>query len=233
MEHQIRKAGAFAAFFEGFAYITGIIIFFSLLMPDVGGSPTDTESLAFLLERKSLFQLTNLLIYPLFGIALVFLSLALYERMQHKDRFRAQAMAGFGLVWAVLVIASGMIANVGIDQVAGVYTRDPEQAGRLWIGMMTISEALGGGVEIVGAVWVLLISLSGFRRGTFPKGFNILGLLVALPGMLTLFPGMGELGALFGLLQIPWFIWLGFLFLRTPHRTLNLDYVSGYLFFTS
>ena len=218
MKNSIQGGGAIAALYMGIAYIFGIIVFLFFLNPDTPLS--GQEYLAFIIEHQTIFLLSNMLIYPVFGIALLFLTLALYHRMRDKDLFRAQIMAALGLIWSVLVISSGMIANVGLEKAITTFPEDPASAVALWTTLGTISEALGGGVEVVGGLWVLFISISGFKKAVFTKAFSILGLLVAIPGILTLIPGLGGLGAIFGILQIPWFFWLGILLSKSPAQNI-------------
>jgi hypothetical protein len=74
-----------------------------------------------------------LTIYVVFGVFLVVLSLALYERLKAGSPAVAQTATAFGIIWAGLVIASGMVANVGTGVVVDLYSRDPAQAASLWL----------------------------------------------------------------------------------------------------
>jgi len=80
--------------------------------------------------------------------------------------------------------------------------------------MATIQEALGGGNEIVGGLWVLLLSWAALRTDQLPKVLNYLGVLVGLAGILTVAPNFDVLMDVFGLGQIVWFAWLGIVMLR-------------------
>ena len=82
--------------------------------------------------------------------------------------------------------------------------------------MSAIQEGIGGGVELAGGLWVLLISWSALRQAAFPRWLNYLGIAVGVAGVLTVIPALKELGALFGLGQIVWFAWLGTVMLRAP-----------------
>jgi hypothetical protein len=73
--------------------------------------------------------------------------------------------------------------------------------------------------EILGGLWVLLVSLAALRTGGLPKGLNILGLLVGVMGIITIIPALNGLVAVFGLDQIVWFVWLGIVLLsNNPSR---------------
>jgi hypothetical protein len=78
-----------------------------------------------------------------------------------------------------------------------------------------VFNALGGGTEIVGGLWTLLISWTALKAGVFPKALNYLGLLVGIAGIVTIVPNLEGLTMFFGLGQIPWFIGLGVIFLKT------------------
>lgn len=76
-------------------------------------------------------------------------------------------------------------------------------------------EGLGGGNEIVGGLWVLLVSSAALRAGGLPRALNYLGVVIGVAGLLTVVPALGELGgAIFGLGSIAWFVWLGIVMLR-------------------
>ena len=74
---------------------------------------------------------------------------------------------------------------------------------------------MGGGVDLVGGLWILLVSWSALQSGGLPKPLNYLDMVIGVVGILTVVPAFGELGgAIFGLSQIVWFIWLGIVLLR-------------------
>ena len=75
--------------------------------------------------------------------------------------------------------------------------------------------ALGGGIEIVGALWLLLVSLAAIRTRAFPLGLAALGTAVGVAGMLTLLPAAGRGSAVpFGIGFMVWFVWAGVSLLR-------------------
>jgi hypothetical protein len=79
-----------------------------------------------------------------------------------------------------------------------------------------VIEGLGGGVELVGGLWVLLISWAALRTGELGRVLNYLGVVVGVAGILTIVPALAEVGAMvFGLGQIVWFVWLGIVMLRS------------------
>lgn len=124
-------------------------------------------------------------------------------------------------IWACVVIASGMVANIGMDTVVGLYGKDPAQAATAWLAIDSVVLGLGGGGgEILGGTWILLISWAALQAREFPKALNYLGVLIGLVGLISVVPVLGELrGLIFGLGQIVWFVWLGIILLRSNPST--------------
>lgn len=208
------KIGGIASLVEAVLYILGFVFIFSMLKPMVDGSLQEQDRLVFVLENKILIQIWNLLIYVVFGLVLIPLTIAIKEQFQNSNYYGLNVISVLGFIWSGLVIASGMVANVGLSSVEAVFNEHAEQALIVWKTIEIIQNGIGGGVEVVGGFWVLLISGLGFKQQVFSKGLNSVGLVVGLAGVLTAIPGLQELGAVFGLTQIVWFIWLGVVFLK-------------------
>jgi hypothetical protein len=120
----------------------------------------------------------------------------------------------FGLIWAGLVIASGMVGSVGLEAVAALHAQDAANAASVWSAIGAVQDGLGGGVEIVGGLWALLISVASMRSTALPAALGYLGMFVGAAGILTVVPALAELGTVFGLGQIAWFAWLGIVMIR-------------------
>ncbi|MCW8856948.1 MAG: hypothetical protein OQJ95_06245 [Kangiella sp.] len=119
----------------------------------------------------------------------------------------------FGYLWVGLVIASGMIAISGITYAIDIAHTDAQKAFDAWTMLMTVAQSIGGDNEIVGAVWVILVSVLALRADVFSKKLNYLGIAVGLAGVATVTPLL-IFKELFGVSQIIWFFWLGVCFLR-------------------
>lgn len=208
------KIGGSAALTQAAIYIFGFILLIGSLNPEAS-SLSINERLAFLSSNQALYQLWIFVIYVLFGVVLVFLSFALNGILKAKQPILSGIAVIFGYVWSVLVIASGMITNIGLEAALAQQPKNIQQASQLWLTIETLQNGLGGGVEVVGGIWVLLVTLAGLKAHQLPKVMHWLGLLVGLAGILTVIPGLGDLGAVFGLLQIVWFAWLGIVLLKT------------------
>jgi hypothetical protein len=218
--NNLQKFGGVAAFIEAATFVIGFAMYFTVLASANYGSLTidPIKHVAFMAEHKAIMHAWNFIIYVAFGIVLVVLALALYERLKTSSPAIMQIATAFGLIWAGLVIASGLVANVGADLVVNLYGKDPAQAASAWLSLQFVVNGLGGGNEIVGGLWVLLISWAGLRAGQLPKALNWLGVIVGGAGLMTTVPGLGELGAVFGLGLIVWFVWLGMVMSRDNHH---------------
>lgn len=88
------------------------------------------------------------------------------------------------------------------------------------------------GIEIVGALWLLLVSLAAIRTRTFPPGRAALGTAIGVAGTWTLLPAAAAGPAvLFGLGFMVWFVWAGGSLLRgsTPSWSPGADHCGVHL----
>ena len=209
----LQKPGAFAAFYLAVAYIIGIVLF--LVVLDYPSITDPAQKVAVVVEQQAVIFWTNLLIYVFFGLVLVVLALALYDRLKAGAATLAQVATVMAIIWAGSLIASGMVSNAGITPTVALYAQDHAQAALTWQGFETVASGLGNGNgEILGGVWTLLISLAALRGGSLPKALNFLGLLVGSVGIVSILPGLTDLVGVFGLTQIIWFVWMGITLLR-------------------
>ena len=211
----LQKFGGFAALYLAVAYLIGMVIF--LVVLDYPSITDPAQKVALLVEMQMVTFSTNLLMYVFFGVFLIVLSLALYDRLKSGAPAIMQVATAIGIIWAGSLIASGMVANAGITPVVALYAKDPAQAALTWQGIESVAGGLGNlNGEILGGFWALLISLASLRAGGLPKGLNILGLLVGAVGIISIVPGLTDLTiGLFGLSQIIWFAWLAIVLLRS------------------
>ena len=209
----LQKSGGFAALYLAFAYLIGLVLFIVVL--DYPGITDPAEKVALLVEKQMVIFSTNLLMYVFFGVFLVVLSLALYDRLKAGPPALTQAATALGIIWAGSLVAGGMVSNAGIAPTVALYANDPAQAALSWQGFETVASGLtNGNGEILGGLFTLLVSLAALRSGGLPRGLNILGLLVGAVGVLTLTPALADLTGVFGLSQMVWYVWLGVVLLR-------------------
>lgn len=211
----LQRAGGVAALFEAATFIVGLAVFVVILEPARYGSSAiePARHVAFMAANLSLLQALNFLVYVAFGGVLVVLVVALHDRLKSGAPALAAIGAAFGLIWAGLVIASGMVANIGLGTIAALAARQPEQAVLVWQSYRFVVNGLGGGNEIVGGLWLLITSLAGLAGG-LPRRLNHAGIVVAASGLLTTIPAFEPLGMVFGLGLIAWFAACGVVLLR-------------------
>ena len=207
-----QKMGGIAALYEAAAYVVAMVGF--LLVVDVSSVVDPVQKVALLVENQTFLTIMHLISYVLWGVFLVVLALALYERLKDGSRALAQTATAFGLIWAGLVIASGTLFNVGMANVVDLYANDPAQAATVWLAIDSVFEGLSG-TEIVGGTWMVLVSWAALRGGALPKALNYLGLVVGVAGLVTLVPALEMMALVFGLGQIVWFVWVGIVMLRS------------------
>jgi hypothetical protein len=211
--NNLQKIGGVAALFEAAIYISAFVFFGAFW--DYPVSADDAQKFIFLANNQIILSIVNLTMYVVFGLFLAVLVLVIHQRMKTKAPVLSQMASVFGIIWVGLVIASGMIANVGLGAVIDLSAKNAEQAMTLWVVINTIVEGLGGGNEVVGGLWVLLLSVAGLKIIELPKLLNCLGLFIGSVGILTIYPAE-ILTEIFGLGQILWFSWLGMAMLMSP-----------------
>ncbi len=209
----LQKIGGIAALYEALAYVLGIVFYIFII--DSAGTVDPVQKVALLVDNPASMTIITLFVYVVFGIFLVVLSLALHERLKASSPAIMQPATVFGLFWALVVIASGMIFITGMNTVIDLYGTDPAQAATVWLAIDAVFEGIGGGVELLGGLWILLVSWAALRGGVFPKALNYFGAAIGVAGILTVIPALEVLTDVFGLTQIVWFVWLGIIMLRS------------------
>lgn len=202
------KAGGIAALLHGAAYLVGLAIGVTLVFPILDGDPG--RYVAFAAENQTLVYVWNLISYWGSAITLVVMALALYHRLQAASPALVQTATVFGLIWAALIIGSAnlMLRDGGV--LAALHAQDPAQAAALWPALQAVENGLVSGNELVGSLWVLLISIAALRAGGFARLLSYFGIVISAAGILTIVPSLWEIAAMiFGPGMIVWSIWLG------------------------
>lgn len=215
MKNKIQTIGGIAAIVESILYVFGFTVLLTIFRPTINETISEPDKLKFIIDNKVIYQTWILFIYVVFGIVLVPLTIAISENFKNTTPIWTKTSPIFGFIWSGLVIAGGMIGVIGIDSVSSIYNSDANAALISWKTIEAVQNGLGGGVEIVGGLWVLLISISGLKIELFQKYLHYFGFLVGGAGILTIFPPLKELGAIFGLTQIIWFTWMGIAMIKT------------------
>jgi hypothetical protein len=210
----LQKGGGFAAFYMAMAYMIGIVLFIFVL--DYPHIVDPSRKAALLVTKSIVMYLTNIIMYVLFGIALIVFTYALNERLKANAPVSMRIASTIGYIWSGLLVASGMVSNAGIEPVIALWKNDPKQAAQLWSGIEAVASGLScGNGEILGGLLTVLVSIAAFRAPGFHKALVYLGGLVGTIGIISVIPGLKDLTGIFGMSQIVWFVWLGVIMLRT------------------
>ncbi|MBO6790539.1 MAG: DUF4386 family protein [Dinoroseobacter sp.] len=215
----LERTGGFASLLCAATYIFGFVFLITTLAPlGFGTQAIDAEAVvSFIQDRPGFLILWNSIIYILNALALAVLLAALYRRLGAKTPNLALVSLVLGIIWAVLVIGAGMIANVAVERVALIAPNDMERAVVLWETLHAVELGLGGGNEIAGGVWIGCVSLAALFGRSLGKITIGLGLLTSAGGLTTLIPALGDTaGVVFGLGAIVWFIAVGISLLFGP-----------------
>jgi len=219
--NNLQKLGGIAALYMATEYLVGIILFLFVL--DYPNIVDPVQKVALLVDKQMVIYSTNLMMYVIFGVFLIVLVLALYERLKIGAPAMMQVATVIGIIWAGSLIASGMVANAGIAPVIALYDKDPAQAALTWLEFETVASGLGNGNgEILGGLMTLLISWAALSTGRLPKFLNYLGMVVGLVGIISTIPGLSDLTGIFGMSQIVWFIWLAIILLRSSPNAVQV-----------
>ena len=153
VERNVRqqRAGGFAALYLALAYLVAMPYFLAFVKYPSVVDPV--EKVTLLVSNGDSMRLMYLVTYVFFGVVLAVLALALYARLKHGAPTLAQAATAVGLIWAAVLVGSGMIFNAGVTAVIGLHATDPAQAVSVWQAIEPVAQGLGGsGGEFLGGL---------------------------------------------------------------------------------
>lgn len=215
---ETQKLGGIAALTGAATNLLGLGVFLALLEPKgVGNKDSDpTKIVALLADNEAAVRVWYQVIYLAFGVCLILLSLALYERLKAVSPMPAQAVTILGLIWAFLVIVIGTLSINDLNTVVNLYGKDPSQAGTVWLTLDSVETGLGGGggETMVSSLWFLLFSWAALRAKDVSKLLSYLGVVIGVAGVLSVVLASLGLMAVYGLALIIWLAWLGIVMLR-------------------
>jgi hypothetical protein len=219
MMKSLQKLGGIAALYEAAAYIVGMVGFLTVV--DVSSVADPVQKVALMADNLAFLYILHLIVYVVWGIFMIVLALALYERLKAGSPAIGQIATVIGIFWGCVIIISGMIHNTGMQNVVDLYGKDPAQAGTVWLTIETLLGGLAGSNEVVGGIWILLLSWTALRTGELSRVLNFIGVVVGAAGIISIVPALAEMFIyIFALGQIVWFIWLGIAMLRSnPGKT--------------
>ncbi|WP_421134243.1 DUF4386 family protein [Alteromonas sp. A079] len=210
------RAGGIASIICATTYIFGFVFFFGVLDAPIDNS--DTGRLQFLVGQRDVFFLGYIIIGVVFSLSLLLVNQSLHRIFKNVSPAIASYNATLGVIWASFVLASTFVFLVSLSFLADYANVDESGAVIALKATSVVVDALGGGIELLGALWVLLISYVCLKANIYHKATHVLGVAVGVAGMLTLLTGLSFLSevvlfeataAVFGLGQIVWFIALG------------------------
>lgn len=212
-----QKAGGVAALYLALAYLAAMPYF--LLVVDYQGATTAAEKVALIVNNYSSMYAMYLATYVVFGIVLGVLALSLYDRLRAAAPSTARIATTVGLLWSFVLVASGMVQTYGMTTVVALAKASPAQAQSAWQAIEPVALGLGGaGGEILGGLWVLLVSWVALRTGALPKVLGWLGMVIGVAGLASVVPPLHDGAYAFGLLQIVWFVWVGVTLMTTKGK---------------
>jgi hypothetical protein len=205
---RLRRAGGFAALYVAGAYLAAIPYFVFLV--DYPSATTPEDKVTLLVEHHTSMYVMHLLSFELVALALIVVTLAVYQHLYEHAPATSQVASAVGLVRAGLLLASVMVFDHGMAVVVDQQASDPQLAAATWQVIEPVADALGGaGGDVLGGVWFLLVSWVALRSRAFPRALSWLGLAVGAVALLSTVPALGDLEVVAGLLQIAWFLWFG------------------------
>lgn len=211
------RLGGLAALYLAAAYIVAMPYFMVFVKYMDVVDPV--EKVNALLSNHDSLRVMHLITYVVFGIVLAVLALTLHARLRDGAPVLSQAAIVVGSIWAVMLVASGLTFNAGMAAVVDLHAASPAQAVSVWQAIEPVVDGLGSaGGELLGGLWVLLVSVAAMRAAALPKALNWCGVGVGAAGVLSVVPVLVDLAYVFGMLQIVWFVSMGIVLLRTASR---------------
>lgn len=216
--------GAIAAIVCAASFIIGLVVIL-FVVPDFNQGAE--YRLAAFTKHKTLMQLWYFLVYVVFGFSLLILTRSLLELNDGEHSFLDQITSLVSYLWACYILVCGLIAILSIEFLFSQSSDGTQHISEAWRQIYTIQMGLGEGVEWVGAIWVIFINSCLRERNRFPRPIILFGYFIAAIGMLTLYRPLADVGALFGLLQIVWFIGISYFLIqeRVKHTSLSTSTV--------
>src|SRR5665648_630267 len=205
-----QRMGGIAALIGAATNLFALVTLLTLLEPKGYGSDDPGQVVTFLADNQALMRSWYVIIWLVFGVSMILLSLALYDRLKSGSPAQAQAVTTFGLIYAVLVIVIGALSINNLSTVVELYGKNPAQAATVWLTLDSVETGLGarGGETIVSALWFLLLSWAALRSRALPRLLIYLGVVTGVAGILSVLV-LTALEAVYGLGLIIWFAWLG------------------------
>jgi hypothetical protein len=197
-----KKLAVISAVYGGLSYIGGIFVYLQLLKYD--SVSTASEQLAIIGNNPVLVHITTLYIYILFSFGIILLATYLYLKLKDSQPALGLLSIISGVIWSTLLIASGFI-SMGVTTLLMNGTPVSELISA-WQAIDIVSNALGGGNELIGGIFTGLVSLTLYKARSSSLATSLLGVLVFAGGVISALPYLADIGiGVFVISQILWF----------------------------
>ncbi|TPE51260.1 hypothetical protein FJM67_09460 [Maribrevibacterium harenarium] len=212
------RCGGISAIIAALTFLFGMA-YYLVLMTDIqygNLSSNIDEQLSYLSAHHTMIYVWYFIIYIVFGFALLGLQIGLSSLLPKSALSQATAIVAY--IWVGLVIGAGMVANVGSAMSIQLNQVNPQAASHAWVSVQIVLNGLGGGNEIVGGVWLVLLFFACGNSNCLPNAARLGALAIGCCGIATAIPVLTELGAVFGLGCILWFLSTGLYMLLNKEK---------------
>jgi len=198
-----------ASVVAGLSFLVGLVVYFSVFVSASYGDMTHDvlTQLNLMSSHSTLMYVWYFVIYIVFGVALIALQVGI------KPYLEAGVLSSialiFGYLWSGLTITCGMLANVGTYMILQLMPHQQDIAISLWYTLQMLLNGIGGGNELVGGVWLAMLGLSLANDCTINRWLKWVAVIFGCFGVLTSVPMLTELGGVFGLGSMIWFLVMG------------------------
>jgi hypothetical protein len=137
-----QRWGGIAALAGAGTNLLGLVVFVAWLQPKgIGADDPDPAKIVVLLsDNRSAMLAWYEIIYLVFGMSVIFLVLALQERLQTAAHGIGQAVTIFGLIYATLVLLIGTLSIEGLDTVVRLRSENPARAETVWVTLTAVED---------------------------------------------------------------------------------------------
>lgn len=206
---RVQRVGGISSLLAGATFIFGILLYVTVFNGVATSDQTPIEAVQTLIDHEVAMRWWYLVTLVAFGVFIVPLVWALHDRLNRSAPATTRVASTFGCLWAGVVIAGGMVANVTITAVSQAHERSVDEAATLLASSLNIVNGLTGGNEIIGSAWVLALSCAAWSSKALPRQLCMFGMSTSLAGFLTIIPVFSPLAMVYGLSMIGWFFWAG------------------------
>jgi hypothetical protein len=192
-----------------------LLVFIFVILPSFGLAEEDSGDLAKILPLLTnpfgYFPALSNLIY---AISLLFIVLALDDRLHAGSPALMRIATTAGLTAIILFVANSMIDFHATFPLAQVYPQNPAEIEAAYRAVAVVLDGVVFGAIFALGWWLLLLSWTVLRTGTLPQGLGYLGLVMGVASVATIVIEPLQIITLVG--GVIWGLWVGMVLLREP-----------------